>query len=104
MKSYDDIVRETVVEPDSSQRPTKTQERDSVNGPRSLRPDEQQLEARVRQALTSLGIRDLDLEVVDETVSVRGAVTTPELAMRVTDVVAAVPGVERVDNQVVVKR
>jgi hypothetical protein len=104
MKSYDDIVRETVVDPDSSQRPTKEQERDSVNGPRSLRPDEQQLGARVREALTSLGVRDLDLEVVDEAVSVRGSVPTPELAMRVTDLVGAVPGVERVDNQVVVKR
>ena len=104
MKSYDDIVRETVVEPDSSRRPTKEQELDSVNGPRSLRPDEQALEARVRQTLTQLGVRDIDLEVVNESVTVRGSVPTPELAMRAADAVSAVAGVERVDNQLVVKR
>lgn len=104
MKSYDDIVRETVVDPDSSQRPTKDQEADSVTGPRSLRPDELALQARVRQALSALGVRDLDLEVVDESVTVRGSVPTPELAMRAADAAAAVPGVERVDNQLVVKR
>jgi osmotically-inducible protein OsmY len=104
MKSYDDIVRETVVEPDSSQRPSKEQELDSVTGPRSLRPDEQALEARVRQTLTQLGVRDIDLEVVNESVTVRGSVPTPELATRAADAVSAVPGVERVDNQLVVKR
>jgi Flp pilus assembly secretin CpaC len=104
MRSYDDIVRETVVDPDSSQRPTKEQERDSVTGPRSLRPDEQALEARVRQALTHLGIADIAVEVVDERVALRGSVPTAELAMRASDAASAVPGVEQVDNQLVVKR
>jgi len=112
VKSYDDIVRETVVDPDSSRRPSKQQELDSLMGRHFLRPEEEALQARVHAALVRAicggvpctYIYDVELDVEDEAVTIRGRVPTPELAERIADVVTRVPGVEQVTNQLVVKQ
>src|SRR5256885_10898707 len=74
--SYDDIVRRTVVDPDSTPRPTREQEQAAREGFRALDPDEQVLYDRVRQALASLGAdaADVTAEVSRELVTLRGRV------------------------------
>jgi hypothetical protein len=111
-KSYDDIVRQVVVDPDSSRRPSRQQEIDSFSGRHHLRPDEQALEARVHAALIHAicggtpcpNVYDVELDVEDEAVTIRGSVPSPDLIDRIGDVVARVPGVEEVSNLLVVKR
>lgn len=103
-KSYDDIVRKTVVDPDSSIRPTREQEQAAREGFRALDPDEQILYDRVKQALAGLGAdaSRVTAEVSRELVTLRGQV--PDIAMlrRIEDAVAYVTGVETIHNQVVV--
>src|SRR5689334_20509745 len=48
--SYDDIVRRTVPDPDSSQRPSERQEQQAREGFRAMDADETALAARVRAA------------------------------------------------------
>jgi hypothetical protein len=103
-KSYEDIVRATVVDPDSSSRPTRAQEQAAREGFRALDPEEQRLQDRVQQALAGSGanVTDVTIEVSRERVTLRGRV--PDLAMLslLEDAVARVPGVETIHNQVVV--
>lgn len=102
--SYDDIVRRTVVEPDSSTRPTRQQEQAARNGFRALDPDEQVLYDRVRQALATLGAAAsrVTAEVSRELVTLRGQVDDAAMLRRIEDAVAYVTGVETIHNQVVV--
>jgi hypothetical protein len=102
--SYDDIVRRTVVEPDSSTRPTQQQEQAARNGFRALDPDEQVLHDRVKQALATLGAvaSQVTVEVSRELVTLRGQVSDAAMLRRIEDAVAYVTGVETIHNQVVV--
>ena len=102
--SYDDIVRRTVVEPDSSARPTREQEQAARDGFRALDADEQVLHDRVQQALASLGAdaAGVTVEVSRELVTLHGRVRDPAMLRRLEDAVAYVTGVETIHNQVVV--
>lgn len=102
--SYDDIVRRTVIEPDSSTRPTREQEQAAHQGFRALDPDEQVLHDRVVQALATLGgdASKVTAEVSRELVTLRGRVPDIAALRRIEDAVAYVTGVETIHNQVVV--
>src|SRR5215217_6578660 len=103
-KSYDDIVRSTVVDPDSSQRPSAAQERAARNGFRTLDSDEQALHDRVAQALAASGaaLADVSIEIARDLVTLRGRVANAAQLRRLEDVVAALPGVSTIHNQVVI--
>lgn len=102
--SYDDIVRRTVVDPDSSVRPTRDQEKAAREGFRALDPDEQVLQDRVQQVLGTLGTEasGVTAEVSRELVTLRGQVGNAALLRKLEDAVAYVTGVETIHNQVVV--
>ncbi len=101
-KSYEDIVRKTVVAPDSSDRPTRQQEKEAREGFRALDTKESDLQGRVQQALASGGASSVMAEISDETVTLRGQVSDPAMLQTVEDVVARVPGVDTVHNLLVV--
>lgn len=102
--SYDEIVRKTIVDPDSSVRPSRVQEQAAREGFRALDADEQVLYDRVRQALSSIGpdAANVTAEVSRELVTLRGRVTDAAMLRRIEDAVAYVTGVETIHNQVVV--
>lgn len=104
-RSYDDIVRETVVDPDSSRRPTRDQVRAAHDGHWELDDEERGLRDRV---VTALGRGDADasgvsVEVARDLVTLRGKVSEPGMLRAIEDAVAAVPGVTTIHNQVVVR-
>jgi hypothetical protein len=100
---YDDIVRKTVIDPDSSTRPTREQEQEAREGFRALDPDEQVLHDRVQQALAGLGgASKVSVEVSGELVTLYGQVGDLGTLRALEDAVARVTGVETIHNQVVV--
>jgi len=102
-KSYEEIVRTTVVEPDSSARPTLGQEERAREGFRALDGDEQGLQDRVLGALASSGVgATVTVEVTRELVTLRGRVSDAGALRALEDAVARVPGVGTVHNKVVV--
>lgn len=103
-KSYEEIIRKTVVDPDSSARPTLEQEQAASEGFRALDTDERGLHARVVQALAATGAVGVTVEVeVDrDLVILRGRVTDPALLRTFEDAVASVPGVTTIHDQIVV--
>jgi len=102
-KSYEDIVRQTVVEPDSSARPTKAQELAAREGFRALDGDEAGLQQRVVQALSTVGgLSAVHVEVARNLVTLRGSVAAPGMLRTLEDIVAAVPGVDTIHEQVVI--
>jgi osmotically-inducible protein OsmY len=103
-RSYDDIVRQTVVQPDALPRPTQDQEQAAREGFRALDPDEQVLHDRVLQALATLGpdASRVTAEISRELVTLRGQVGDVAMLRRIEDAVAYVTGVETIHNQVVV--
>ena len=98
--SYDDIVRRTVPEPDSSFRPTKGQEQQAREGFRMLDEDEQELHNRV---LAALGGATIDFEVDRTRVILRGHVTSGAAFQEMEDRVRAVEGVTTVENDLVIR-
>ena len=103
-RSYDDIVRRTVPDPDSSWRPTADQEREAQHGFRALDPGEQALLARVREALRSCG-HDADqigVEVDGDRVILRGSVRDAQALRKIPDVVRHLDGVTDVVDQLVI--
>lgn len=104
-KSYDDIVRQTVPEPDSSFRPSVGQEKAAYEGTRILDEDEQRLYARVVDSL--LGISDIDpagvhVEVDRDRVTLRGRVHDAGVLDLIERRVQAVEGVSAVANLLVI--
>ncbi|TMQ09773.1 MAG: BON domain-containing protein [Deltaproteobacteria bacterium] len=102
--TYDDIVRKTVVDPDSSVRPTREQEHAAREGFRALDPEEQQIHDRVQQALAALGpeAARISFEVTRDLVTLRGQVGDLASLRRIEDAVAVAGGVETIHNQIVV--
>lgn len=102
-RTYDDIVRTTVPNPDSSHRPTRGEEHDAVEreaGPRiHTAPGEDgdsPTEAAVRGALASLGtadLADLDITIEGARVQVDGSVASKEDRDIVVRSLEGVPGV-----------
>ena len=103
-KSYDEIVRSTVVDPDSSVRPTKQQEQEAREGFRAVDATEAALHTRVVQALASAGgdTSGVSVEVSGDLVRLSGQVPDSRMLRAVEDAVARVEGVETIHNQVVV--
>jgi hypothetical protein len=99
-KTYDEIVRSTVVEPDSSFRPSSDQVQAAREGFRALDDDEQALADRVTSALASF--TGVQVEVTRDLVTLRGRVADPAALRALEDAVARVPGVQTVHNQVVI--
>lgn len=104
-RSYDDIVRETVVDPDSSKRPTRDQIRAAHEGHWALDGEESALRARVLEALTRSGVdvSGVTVEVDRDLVTLRGQVPQPGMLRAIEDAVAALPGVSTIHNQVIVR-
>ncbi len=102
--TYDDIVRKTVVDPDSSARPTRAQEQVAREGFRALDADEQVLQDRALQALATLGAvaAGVTVEVAREQITLRGRVREAATLRAVEDAVARVSGVDTIHNLVVV--
>jgi len=103
-RSYEDIVRKTVVDPDSSERPTRVQEREAREGFRALDNDERVLQQRVQEALAAAGpeLAGVSVEVARDVVSLRGRVATAGALRTLEDKVSRVAGVDTVHNQVVI--
>jgi len=97
-KSYDDIVRKTVPEPDSSWRPSADQVKQAYEGFRALDADEQALHARVQSAVAGTGAT---VEVERDRVILRGKVSQQDLT-RLPELVRGIDGVGSVDDQLVV--
>jgi hypothetical protein len=104
-RSYDDIVRETVVDPDSSKRPTREQVRAAYEGHWALDEEESALSARVVEALarSRADVSGVTAEVTHELVTLRGQVPESRMLRAIEDAVAAVPGVSTIHNQVVIR-
>jgi hypothetical protein len=102
--SYDDIVRRTVVDPDSSVRPTREQEQAAREGFRALDDEERVIHDQVQRAIANLGedASRVTAEVSRELVILRGHVADVGLLRKVEDAVARIAGVETVHNQIVV--
>jgi hypothetical protein len=103
-KSYDDIVRSTVLDPDSSVRPTREQEREAREGFRAQDPGEHALHARVVAALAASGIdtSKVAVEITGEFVRLGGEVADSAALRTLEDAVARVSGVETIHNELVV--
>jgi osmotically-inducible protein OsmY len=103
-KSYEQIVRQTVVDPDSSARPTLEQEQAGREGFRALDADERVLEQRVQAAVASSGADTsaVTVEIARDRVTLRGSVPDVGMLRPLEDAVARVLGVDTIHNQVVV--
>lgn len=113
-KSYDEILRSTVVDPDMSFRPSRDEEELSQHRfgevtehrPHRLTVHERDLRARVYDALAADGALDLsgvELDVDRRQIILMGTVPGPSTKVRLAELASAVPGVDRVDNQLVVR-
>jgi osmotically-inducible protein OsmY len=103
-RSYEEIVRQTVVDPDSSARPTLEQEQAGREGFRALDADERALQERVLGSLKTSGVDifSVTVEITRSLVTLRGRVTDSGMLSLLEDAVARVPGVDTVHNLVVV--
>lgn len=99
-QTYDEIVRKTVPDPDSSARPTVRQEQQAHEGFRAMDEHEQALAARVQAALGGMPI---EIEVDRETVTLRGKVADAADIARAEELVGRVDGVSGVVNRLVVE-
>ena len=103
-RTYDEITRATVPEPDSSMRPSKEQVRNAFEGYRALDEDESALHARVMDALRDCGMnwQNVAVEVEGKRVSVRGTVDDDEALSRIPELIRNIDGVEAVDDRLVI--
>lgn len=103
-RSYDDIIRKTVPEPDSSFRPTKEQERAAFEGERIMSTDETALYQRVSDALRGSGLdtSDVSIEIDGSRVTLRGRVGDHHTLPLLENAVRAVPDVGDIVDLVVV--
>lgn len=103
-RSYDEIARSTVPEPDSSFRPTPEQERLAYEGFRALDADEQALCDRVQDALAASGhdVENVTVEVDHDAVTLHGQVRDHVALARVLDLVRGVDGVGQVIDRLVI--
>ena len=112
--SYDEILRRTVVNPDTSMRPSREEEMLSrhrfgeatEHRPRPLTQTELELLDRVRRTLMAdpgLDLTNVEIMVDGRCVVLTGDVPGIATSVRIADVAAALPGVDGVDNQLVVR-
>ena len=98
-KSYDEITRKTVPDPDGSWRPSPEQVKQAYEGFRALDADEQALQARVQAALAGKG--EVTVEIDRDRVILRGRVRDPKDLTRIPELVRGIDGVGSVDDQLV---
>jgi osmotically-inducible protein OsmY len=105
-RSYDEITRATVPEPDSSWRPSEEQEKRAKEGFRALDVDEQKLSEAVHDALLEAGMDSstLHIEVDRDRVILRGQVRDRESMMKIPAIVGQVDGVRAVVDQLVIAK
>jgi osmotically-inducible protein OsmY len=108
-QSYDEIVRNTVPDPDSSQRPTARQEALAREGFRAMDAHERALYDRVVEALEDAfactnECWGFEIEIDREAVTLRGQVHDPATLALVENTVRDVAGVVSVNNRLVVGR
>ena len=114
-QSYDEIARSTVANPDLSYRPTHEEEQLSrhrfgqptEHRPHPLTARERALLDTVMEALhadSNVDLTDVTVEIDDQEVVLHGTVPGPATAIRIEEIAGAVPGVRRVDNQLVSRR
>jgi hypothetical protein len=103
-RTYDDITRRTVPEPDSSFRPTTDQERAAFEGERILSSDEKALYDRVADALrgSGLDIAEVSIEIDGTRVTLRGRVDDHHTLPLLENAVRDVPDVGDIVDLVVV--
>jgi osmotically-inducible protein OsmY len=103
-RTYEDITRATVPQPDSSFRPSEEQERQAFEGYRALDENESALHARVMDALRDSGInwQGIAIDVCDTQIAVRGTVDEASDLTRIPDISRNVEGVSSVDDRLVV--
>ena len=99
-KSYDDIVRDTVLDPDGSKRPSVAQEAEGRARTGPGYPEEDALRAAVMERLHAAK-HDITVEVERGRVILHGHVGDPAAISQVQTIVEAVPGVVGVDNRLV---
>jgi hypothetical protein len=94
-KSYDEIIRRTVPDPEGSWRPSDDQVKRAYEGFRALDADEQDLHDRVRDALISAGIDTsrIAIEVTRDRVTLRGTVCFGHTLVEIENAVTRVDGV-----------
>lgn len=104
-RSYDDITRSTVPEPDSSYRPTVNQERAAFEGERILSSDEHVLHDAVSSALggSGLDVSGVAIEIDGSKVTLRGRVAAIHLLPRIEAVVRNVRDVGDIVDLLVVE-
>jgi hypothetical protein len=102
--SYDDIVRRTVPEPDSSWRPSKDQEHEARQGFQALDEGEAELFARVHEALRASGFDtgQVGIEIDGDRVILRGTVRDAQTLRKLPDLVRQVDGVADVADHLVI--
>jgi BON domain len=101
-KSYEEIVRQTVAEPDGTARPTLEQEQAAREGFRALDTDERALYDRVVDAIATAGAAGVTAEVSRDLVTLRGWVADTALLRAVDEAIARIPGVETIHDQIMV--
>lgn len=103
--SYDEIIRQTVPELDSSMRPTQGQEKAAYEGMRILDEDEQRLHDRVVAAvrgISSVDASGVTVEIARDRVTLRGRVPDASALSEIEAHVHDVEGVAVVANYLVV--
>lgn len=103
-RTYDEIVRKTVPEPDSSFRPTPEQVRQAHEGFRALDAQEKALADRIDEALgeSCFDCSDVSVEVERDVVTLRGSVRDAASLTHIHDIVSKVDGVGRLIDRLVV--
>jgi BON domain-containing protein len=112
--SYDEILRRTVPNPDSSMRPSREEEllakhrfgEPTEHRPRPLTPSERALLDRVRRALMTdpgIDLRHVNVSVDFRCVVLTGDVPGDATSIRIEQIVGSLEGVDTVDNQLVVR-
>ncbi len=103
-RSYDEISRHTVLNPDGSFRPTIEQEAEAIEH-RHVLEAERDLHARIKEALLlarDVLMNGVFIEVEGSRVKLSGRVRGQRSLQRVEDFVAGIEGVTRVVNRLVV--
>ncbi|HEY4181147.1 MAG TPA: BON domain-containing protein [Kofleriaceae bacterium] len=102
-KSYDEITRGTVPDPDTSVRPSKKQVEEAYTGDFTKGHDELQLYAAVQGALhTHAEGSNVAIDIRDTNVELRGSVTKAASLDEIQSLVQGVPGVGSVSNKLIV--
>ncbi len=103
-RSYDEIVRGTVPDLDSSRRPSKAQEQEAREGYRDMDDGEKLLYARASDALIGVGVPlgAVQLEIARDHLTLRGHVVDINTVLRVEQAMRELEGIASVDNKLVV--